>query len=163
MQRIIQVPNATSTYNSTNQRIYTRFHRKPQVYPTSFQTNKKTVQVDTLEEENMNSIITDIYKQKKFRGMLDPTSPNNKNIFIDTDSEIPKSEKIQEEYAKAHNKKSTQLLIAKTESQFPETYNSQNIFKRDGLTKGFYIKANPKIDNNTYNYMNNFQNEQNQM
>ena len=161
MQRIIQVPNATSTYNSTNQRIYTRFHRKPQVYPTSFQTNKNTVQVDTLEEENMNNIITDIYKQKKFRGMLDPTSPNNKNIFIDTDSEIPKSEKIQEEYAKAHNKKSTQLLIAKTESQFPETYNSQNIFKRDGLTKGFYIKANPKIDNNTYNYMNNFQNRNN--
>jgi hypothetical protein len=65
MQRVIQIPNATSTYNSTNQRIYTRFHRKPQVYPTSFQTNKKTIQIDTLEEENMNNIITDIYKQKK--------------------------------------------------------------------------------------------------
>ena len=161
MQRIIQVPNATSTYNNTNQRIYTRFHRKPQVYPTSFQMNKKTVQIDKLEEDNMNSIITDIYKQKKFRGMLDPTSPNNKNIFIDTDSEVQKSEKIQDEFDKVHNKKSTQLLIAKTESQFPETYNAQNVFKRDGLTKGFYIKVNPKKDNNTYNYMNTIENKNN--
>ena len=161
MQRVIQIPNATSTYNSTNQRIYTRFHRKPQVYPTSFQTNKKTIQIDTLEEENMNNIITDIYKQKKFRGMLDPTSPNNKNIFIDTDSELPNTEKIKDESVKAHNKKSTQLLIEKTESQFPETYNAQNIFNRDGITKGFYVKVNPKRDINTYNYMNNIQNRNN--
>ena len=161
MQRVIQIPNATSTYNSTNQRIYTRFHRKPQVYPTSFQTNKKTIQIDTLEEENMNNIITDIYKQKKFRGMLDPTSPNNKNIFIDTDSELQNTEKIKDENVKAHNKKSTQLLIEKTESQFPETYNAQNIFNRDGITKGFYVKVNPKRDINTYNYMNNIQNRNN--
>ena len=161
MQRVIQIPNATSTYNSTNQRIYTRFHRKPQVYPTSFQTNKKTIQIDTLEEENMNNIITDIYKQKKFRGMLDPTSPNNRNIFIDTDSELPNTEKIKDENVKAHNKKSTQLLIEKTESQFPETYNAQNIFNRDGITKGFYVKVNPKRDINTYNYMNNIQNRNN--
>ena len=161
MQRVIQIPNATSTYNSTNQRIYTRFHRKPQVYPTSFQTNKKTIQIDTLEEENMNNIITDIYKQKKFRGMLDPTSPNNRNIFIDTDSELPNTEKIKDESVKAHNKKSTQLLIEKTESQFPETYNAQNIFNRDGITKGFYVKVNPKRDINTYNYMNNIQNRNN--
>ena len=161
MQRVIQIPNATSTNNSTNQRIYTRFHRKPQVYPTSFQTNKKTIQIDTLEEENMNNIITDIYKQKKFRGMLDPTSPNNRNIFIDTDSELPNTEKIKDESVKAHNKKSTQLLIEKTESQFPETYNAQNIFNRDGITKGFYVKVNPKRDINTYNYMNNIQNRNN--
>ena len=161
MQRVIQIPNATSTYNSTNQRIYTRFHRKPHVYPTSFQTNKKTIQIDTLEEENMNNIITDIYKQKKFRGMLDPTSPNNKNIFIDTDSELQNTEKIKDENVKAHNKKSTQLLIEKTESQFPETYNAQNIFNRDGITKGFYVKVNPKRDINTYNYMNNIQNRNN--
>ena len=161
MQRVTQIPNATSTYNSTNQRIYTRFHRKPQIYPTCFQTNTKTIQIDTLEKENMNSIITDIYKQKKFRGMYDPTSPNNKNIFIDTDSEIPNTEKIKDENVKVHNKKSTQLLIEKTESQFPETYNAQNIFSRDGLTKGFYVKVNPKRDNNAYNYMNNIKNPNN--
>ena len=161
MQRVIQIPNAISTYNSTNQRIYTRFHRKPQVYPTSFQTNKRTIQIDTLEEENMNSIITDIYKQKKFRGILDPSSPNNKNIFIDTDSELPNSEKFRDENSNIYNKKSTQLLIEKTESQFPETYNAQNIFSKDGLTKGFYVKVNPKRDINTYNYMNNMEKRNN--
>jgi len=109
-------------------------------------------QVDNLEEENVNTLISDIYKQKKFRGMLDPSSPNNKNIFIDTDSEIQKSERVPEEYQKAHNKKSTQLLIVKTESQFPETYNSQNIFKKDGLVKGYYIKVNPNKNYNTYDY-----------
>lgn len=83
----------------------------------------------------MNSIITYIYKQKKYRYMLDPTSPNNKNIFIDTNSEIPKSERIQDEYVKVLNKKITQLLITKTKSQFPETDNAQDIFKRDGITK----------------------------
>ena len=160
MQRVVQIPNASSTYNSTNQRIYTRFHRKPQIYPSSFQMNKKS-QADNLEEENINNLITNVYKQKKFRGMLDPTSPNNKNIFIDTDSEVIKSDKIPEEFKKVHNKKSTQLLIAKTESQFPETYNSQNVFKRDGITKGYYIKVNPKKDYNTYDYVNNIQNRNN--
>jgi len=152
MQRLQQIPNVTSSYNATNQQIYTRFHRKPQVYPTSFQTNKIS-KIDTLEEENVNSLISDIYKQKKFRGILDLTCPNNKNIFIDTDSEVQKSEKIMEEFQNSHNKKSTQLLIAKTESQFPETYNSQNVFSKDGLIKGYYIKVNPKNDYNTYDYM----------
>ena len=63
--------------------------------------NKKIIQIqiDILEDENMNNIITDIYKQKKFRCMLDRTSPNNKNIFINTNSEILKSEIIQDECA----------------------------------------------------------------
>ena len=154
MKRVLQIPNTSSTYNATNQRIYRRFHRKPQVYPNYFQTNKSN-EIESLEDDNMNNLISDIYKQKKFRGMLDPTSPNNKNIFIDTDSEVQKSERAPEEFPNVHNKKSTQLLITKTESQFPETYNSQNIFKRDGLVKGYYIKVNPKNNLNSYEYMNN--------
>ena len=63
MKRVLQVPNITSTYNSANQKIYTRFHRKPQIYPSSFKMNKKD-QINTLEEENVNSLISDIYKQK---------------------------------------------------------------------------------------------------
>ena len=125
MQKAQQIPNETSTYTTPSQRIYTRFHRRPQIYPTSFQTNKPN-RIDTLDEENVNSLISDIYKQKKFRGILDPSSPNNKNIFIDTDSEVQKTDKISEELQNTHDKKSTQLLIAKTESQFPETYNAQN-------------------------------------
>ena len=157
MKRVVQIPNNILTYNAANQPIYTRFHRKPQIYPSSFQANKKN-QINNLEEENVNSLISNLYKQKKIRGMLDPGAPNNKNIFVDTDSEVQRTEKIQEEYPNTHNKKSTQLLICKTESQFPETYNSQTIFKRDGLTKGYYIKVNPKNDDNTIDYMNNARN-----
>ena len=161
MQRVNQVPNVQTSYNSTNQRIYTRFHRKPQIYPTSFKINK-IAQKNNLEEKNVNSLITNIYKQKKFRGMLDPASPNNRNIFIDTDSDVQLTDKVLDEYQKTHNKKSTQLLISKTESQIPETYNAHNIFIKDGLVKGYYIKVNPKKDYNTYddtyNYINNKQN-----
>ena len=139
---------STATYNVTNKRIYTRFHRKPQIYPTSFQTNK-TYRDENLEQENMNNIITNIYKEKRYRGVLDPAAPNNKNIFIDTDSEHQKSDKESENLQRNQYKKSTKLLIAKTESQFPETYNSTNIFKRDGLVKGYYIKVN---ENNNINY-----------
>ena len=157
MKRVVQIPNNILTYNAANQPIYTRFHRKPQIYPSSFQANKKN-QINNLEEENVNSLISNLYKQKKIRGMLDPGAPNNKNIFVDTDSEVQRTEKNQEENPNTHIKKSTQLLICKTESQFPETYNSQTIFKRDGLTKGYYIKVNPKNDDNTIDYMNNARN-----
>ena len=153
MQRIVEDMQSPSiaTNNVTNKRIYTRFHRKPQIYPTSFQTNK-TYREENLEQENMNNIITNIYKEKKYRGVLDPAAPNNKNIFIDTDSEHQKSDKETENFQRNQYKKSTKLLIAKTESQFPETYNSSNIFKRDGLVRGYYVKVNE--NNNNYNTFN---------
>jgi len=156
MQRVTQSyhqPSST-TYNVNGKRIYTRFHRKPQIYPTSFQT-KKTYKIETtLEQESMNNFISNIYKEKKYRGVLDPAAPNNKNIFIDTDSEHQKSELGQDEPKRNKNRKSTRLLIAKTESQFPETYNSQNVFRRDGLVRGYYVKVNKgNINrlNNNYN------------
>ena len=154
MKRIIQtVPYPSSnTYNATNKRIYTRFHRKPQIYPSSFQTNK-TIKVQNLEQESMNNLITNIYKEKKYRYILDPAAPNNKDICIDTDSEQQKSER--ENSRNLHhksNRKSTKLLISKYESQIPETYNSQNIFRRDGIVRGYYIKGNEKNTQINKNY-----------
>ena len=106
----------------------------------------------------MNNYITNIYKQKKYQGFLDSTAPNNKNIFIETDSEPQKSDRNLDNFQK-NTKKSTQLLIAKTESQFPETFNSQNVFRRDGLVKGYYIKATENKNimnvNNKYNTISN--------
>ena len=153
MQRVIRaVPNpSTSTYTVTNKPIYSRFHRKPQIYPTSFQVNRTYKVDDNIEQDNINNYISNMYKEKKFRGVLDPTSPNNKDIFIDTDSEPQKSER--EGKFSLPIKKSAKLLIAKTESQFPQTYNAQTIFKRDGLTRGYYIKGNQpnnKINDNIY-------------
>ena len=106
----------------------------------------------------MNNYINNIYKQKKYQGFLDSTAPNNKNIFIETDSEPQKSDRNLDNFQK-NTKKSTQLLIAKTESQFPETFNSQNVFRRDGLVKGYYIKATENKNimnvNNKYNTISN--------
>ncbi len=70
--------------------------------------------------------------------MLDPTSPNNKNIFIDTNLEISKSQRIQDEYVKVHNKKITQLLIAKTKSNFLKMITLKIFLKEMGLLKFLY-------------------------
>ena len=157
MRKVIQaLPNTSSRINNYgNKRIYTRFHRKPQIYPTTFQTNRLYKVETTNEEENMNNYISDIYKEKKYRGVLDPGAPNNKNIFIDTDSEHQKSE-IEPDKISIKNKKSAKLLIAKTESQYPDTYNSENIFTRDGLVKGYFIKVNENnnLKNNSREYIN---------
>ena len=154
MKRVIQTTQhpSSNTYNVTTKKVYTRFHRKPQVYQSSFQANKTYKVIDNLEKENINTLISNIYKEKKYRGVLDLTSPNNKNICIDTDSEHQKSEKGSGMSPKDQNKKSTKLLIAKTESQFPETYNSLNVFRRDGLVRGYYIKVSEKRDKKANNY-----------
>ena len=156
MQRVLRAfPNiSTYTNNFASKPIYTRFHRKPQVFSSKTQANK-TYKIQTnLEDESMNNYISDMYKEKKYRGVLDPAAPNNKNIFIDTDSEHQKS-------GRNHNnlpneKKSEKLLIAKTESQYPYTYNSRNVFSRDGVIKGYFIKSDENDDNN--NIINNINN-----
>ena len=129
---------SSNTYNIASKNIYTRYHRKPQVNQATFRANKSYRIETELQEENVNDLITNIYKEKKYKGTLDPTAPNNKNIFVETDSEHRNSNRGQ--FSRSQKKKSTQLLIAKAESQFPETYNAQNVFKRDGIIKGYYIK-----------------------
>ena len=146
MKRVIRAfPYQSSTLNNaTNNRIYTRFHRKPQIYPTSLRTNR-TIKAENFEQESMKNLITKINKEKKYRCIFDPAAPNNKNIFIDSDSEHQNSER--EDSGTLHhssNRKSTKLLISKTESQFPETYNSLNIFRKDGLVKGYFVKVNER-------------------
>ena len=157
MQRVTQSNQkpSSSTYNINTQRVYTRFHRKPQIYQPNCQTNKTIKLEQTIDQESMNDYMAKIYKEKKYRGVLDPSSPNNKDIFIDTDSEHQKSEIGADEYnQRRKNKKSTRLLIEKTESQYPETYNSQNIFRRDGIIKGYYVKVNRNTSNQLYNTYN---------
>ena len=156
MKRVIQTTQqpSSNTYNVTTKKVYTRFHRKPQVYQSTIQANKTYKVIDNLEKENINTLITNIYKEKKYRGVLDLTSPNNKNICIDTDSEHQKSEKGSGFSPKDQNKKSTKLLIAKTESQFPETYNSLNVFRKDGLVRGYYVRVSENRDKiKNYNTM----------
>jgi len=135
---------SSNTYNIASRKIYARYHRKPQLNQTTIRDNKSKLEM-TLEQENVNHLLTAIYKEKKYRSTLDPTAPNNKNIFVETDSENLHSDKGQ--LQRNLKKKSTQLLIAKTESQFPKTYNSHNIFKGDGIIKGYYIKLNNQKNN----------------
>ena len=148
MQRVIRAfPNTSSNMNEIGtKRIYTRFHRKPQKFSSNTLANKTYKTKTNIADESMNNYISDIYKEKKYRGVLDPSSPNNKNIFIDTYSEPQKNEKNLSNLP--NEKKSEKLLISKTESQYPDTYNSKNIFHRDGFVKGYFIKVDDTDNNN---------------
>ena len=161
MRRVLQTIPVRPSYvsNIANKPIYTRFHRKPQIYQDNYPTNQTYKMQTNFEQENMNNYLSNIYKEKKYRGVLDPAAPNNKNIFIDTDSELHLSEREEGVINPKKNEKSAKLLIAKTESQYPETYNSQNIFRRDGLTKGYFVNNN--LNYNNYNNYNNFNNTYN--
>ena len=112
MRRVLQaIPNNSSNYNNiTNKPIYTRFHRKPQIYPNNYPANRGYKVEKNMEEENMNNYISNIYKEKKYRSILDPAAPNNKNIFIDTDSEPQKSEGEEGEMYKKKEKKKCKII-----------------------------------------------------
>ena len=89
MRRVIQaIPNSsTNANNFGNKQIYTRLCIKPQIYPTTFQSNQPHNVEATCEEENINNYISNLYKINKYRDVLNPATPNNNNIFIDTNSE----------------------------------------------------------------------------
>ena len=156
MRRALETIPIRPSYvtNIANKPIYTRFHRKPQIYQDNYPTNQTYKIEKTFEQENMNNYLSNIYKEKKYRGVLDPAAPNNKNIFIDTDSEHHLSEREEGVINPKRNEKSAKLLIAKTESQYPETFNSQTIFRRDGLTKGYFVNLNGNNNLNYNNYLN---------
>ena len=113
MKKVIQtIPRPSSyTYNATDKRIYTRFHRNPQTYQTSFRSNK-TYKINTtvLEEESVNNFISNIYKEKKYRGFLDPTAPNNKNIFVETDSDYQKTDSYPDGFQRKPKKKKHTII-----------------------------------------------------
>ena len=82
--------------------------------------------------------------ERKYRGELDTTSPGNKNVLIDTDSDMTSNSRN----TNNKNGRCTKLLIEKIESQMPEInneyYNSkiqeQNLNNELNENQGFYFK-----------------------
>ena len=100
-------------------------------------------------EDDANNFVSQEIKRAKNLGFFDPTSPTNRNIFIDNDiifpeyqtvlSEIaPLKEKEKKLYSKNTMIKQTEgknLIISNSQSQYPiKTYKSNySIFNRDSF------------------------------
>jgi hypothetical protein len=133
--------------------------------------------------KNNYKLLSRVFSKNKFRGVLDTTSPNNKDIFIDSDSERPtnKISKNAEKYNNNANRSGcAKLVIEKIESQEP-TYNNEyykftnqrpkfnsintnNIYKKTFNNRS-YNKENSKNqrENSSNNYLIQQNNRNNQI
>ena len=106
---------------------------------------------------NDYQFFTKYISKKKFRGVLDMASPNNKDVLIDSDSEVPST--IKERNSNNCNKKKgcTKLVIEKVESQMPKRneeyykFTNQKRFlnknKTTIFTKKNYLEKNILLNN----------------
>ena len=131
--------------------------------------------------KNNYKLLSRVLSKNKFKGVLDTTSPNNKDIFIDSDSERPSnkiSKNIDKENNNANRSGCAKLVIEKIESQEP-TYNNEyykftnqkpkfnrintNILYRKNINNKSYNKENSKNqrENSSNNYLIQQQNKNN--
>ena len=130
-----------------NKSIYNRVIQQKNYCTTSFNKNTLQPEFTIRQRDLMQPVIYDVIKKKRYRGILDLNSPNNKNICIDSDSE----QGINKNNGNKKEKTATNLLIAKTVCQYPETYDSNSFLRRKvGYNTGYYVK---KINlNNKVNF-----------
>lgn len=134
---------------SMNTYAYLPLSKKKPLYPkTSLKKASKNInsknnftysEINNISRNNAN-LLNKVYSKNKFRGVLDTTSPNNKDIFIDSDSERPS--KNREKKSKISNKnRCTKLVIEKVESQKPVNNNEYYKFTNQ-KPKGFVVNSN---------------------
>ena len=133
--------------------------------------------------KNNYKLLSRVFSKNKFRGVLDTTSPNNKDIFIDSDSERPYnkiSKNIDKDNNNANRSGCAKLVIEKIESQEP-AYNNEyykftnqkpnfnrinaNILYRKNINNKSYNKENSKNqrENSSNNYLIQQKNKNNQI
>ena len=81
-----------------------------------FNNNKKYLNDTSINVNQLKARASRYLLDKKYRGELDISSPGNKNILIDTDSELTANSKNTDN----KNKGCTKLVIEKIESQKPQ-------------------------------------------
>ena len=81
-----------------------------------FNNNKKYLNDTSINVNQLKARASRYLLDKKYRGELDISSPGNKNILIDTDSELTANSKN----TNNKNKGCTKLIIEKIESQKPQ-------------------------------------------
>ena len=144
--------------------------------------NYTTNDINNVSKNNYK-LLSRVFSKNKFRGVLDTTSPNNKDIFIDSDSERPAakiSKNVEKENNNANRSGCAKLVIEKIESQEP-TYNNEyykftnqkpkfnrintNILYKKNINNKSFNKENSKNqrENSSNNYLIQQKNKNNQV
>ena len=131
-----------------------------------------------INNSNINSgynFLTKYISKKKFQGVLDTSSPGNKDVLIDSDSELPPAKKTENKNIFKNNK-CAKLVIDKVESQVPRkngdyygafyplrisgktktsTILKKNYINRNALLRNAYIQQS-NTDHKNYSDIDNY-------
>ena len=103
--------------------IYKNILTDPNYFNHDFKRNNGKY-IPFNEENNLCFFISKALSKKKKRGILDISSPGNKDVLTDSDSELPPSKKSKnKEFVNENNSNKTgcaKLIIEKVESQVPK-------------------------------------------
>ena len=127
---------------SKNMPLYTRATLKNSSNNNFSRNNFINNEISNISKNNFN-LLSRVYSKNKYRGILDTTSPNNKDIFIDSDSEGPmkKTSKNTEKKNIIDKNGCAKLVIEKVESQDP-IHNNEYYKFTNQKPKDFEINPN---------------------
>ena len=114
-----------------------------------FNNNKKYLNDTSININQLKARASRYLLDKKYRGELDISSPGNKNILIDTDSELTANSKN----TNNKNKGCTKLVIEKIESQKPQINNEYYKFTNQPKTIVHDLNENQDIFFTKKNYV----------
>ena len=120
--------------------------RTPKKLVQNFNPNKKYFNSSAIDFNKMNKRAAKYISDKRYREELDISSPGNKNIIIDSDSELTTNSKNNMNV----NAGVTKLVIEKIESQMPQVNNEyykftnlkRNIINGNSTQEPFFSKKN---------------------
>ena len=137
-------------------------------------SNYENNETSNLNINNGYQFLTKYISKKKFQGILDTTSPGNKDVIIDTDSEAPSKNLDNMKNNKLKKTKCAKLVIDKVESQVPGIngeyykftnqkrvlnrakttfFTKKNYFNKNSLLRNSSFKLTKEdSDNENYNY-----------
>ena len=114
-----------------------------------FNNNKKYLNDTSINVNQLKARASRYLLDKKYRGELDISSPGNKNILIDTDSELTANSKN----TNNKNKGCTKLIIEKIESQKPQINKEYYKFTNQPKTIVHDLNENQDIFFTKKNYV----------
>ena len=121
------------------------FKRTPPKISRILDNNKKYINDSAINIDQLKARASRYILDKKYRGELDTASPRNKNVLIDTDSELTSNSRNTNKNAGC-----TKLLIEKIESQMPQINNEyyENKIQEENLNNELNNELNNDFEEN---------------
>ena len=159
-EQIYNLNNSFDYYQGMNEQ-----YNEKKRYNLNTMALPKRTKSPTIYEAGIDNYFANEIKKAKYQGVFDPTSLGNKNIFLDSNKSNNKNSEnnIQKKVRKNniyYNRlgDGKNLLIVKTETQYPLNYESKTINNdlnyNQGQGKNIYNFNNYYIESRNNNYRN---------